>query len=70
MLDLRMPGMGGLALQQHIAARGGSLPIVVITGHADEDLCRRAYERGAVAVLLKPFDDQELLDAIDRAFAQ
>ena len=67
-LDTRMPGISGLDLQQ-LAVRNPDLPVVVITGHGDDEVRRRALDGGAIAVLDKPFDDQSLLDAVERALA-
>ena len=68
-LDLELPGMSGLELQQEIA--GSDAPaIVFVTGHGDVPSSVRAMKAGAVEFLLKPFDDQELLRAIDAAIAQ
>jgi FixJ family two-component response regulator len=68
-LDLQMPGMSGLDLQREIA--GGDAPaIVFVTGHGDVPSSVRAMKAGAIEFLLKPFDDQELLRAIDAAIAQ
>src|SRR5260370_31245057 len=68
-LDLELPGMSGLELQREIS--GGDAPaIVFVTGHGDVPSSVRAIKAGAVEFLLKPFDDQELLRAIDAAIAQ
>ena len=68
-LDLQLPGMSGLDLQREIA--GGDAPaIVFVTGHGDVPSSVRAMKAGAVEFLLKPFDDQELLRAIEAAIAQ
>jgi FixJ family two-component response regulator len=68
-LDLQLPGMSGLDLQREIA--GGDAPaIVFVTGHGDVPSSVRAMKAGASEFLLKPFDDQELLRAIDAAIAQ
>jgi FixJ family two-component response regulator len=68
-LDLKLPGMSGLDLQREIA--GGDAPaIVFVTGHGDVPSSVRAMKAGAIEFLLKPFDDQELLRAIDVAIAQ
>jgi FixJ family two-component response regulator len=68
-LDLELPGMSGLELQQEIA--GSDAPaIVFVTGHGDVPSSVRAMKAGAIEFLLKPFDDQELLRAIDAAIAQ
>lgn len=69
-LDVRMPGMSGLELQQQLATAGRRIPIVFITGHEDEQACRAALEAGAVGFLQKPFDDRLLLDAVAKALAQ
>jgi FixJ family two-component response regulator len=66
-LDLHMPGMNGLDVQQQLARSGLQLPIVVITGH-DEPLARsQCLSAAAAAYLRKPLDDEALLDAIHRA---
>jgi FixJ family two-component response regulator len=68
-LDMELPGMSGLELQREIA--GGDAPsIVFVTGHGDVPSSVRAMKAGAIEFLLKPFDDQELLQAIDAAIAQ
>jgi FixJ family two-component response regulator len=69
-LDVRMPGMGGLGLQKHLAAAGRHIPIVFITAHEDEAARRAALQAGAVDFLHKPFDDRALLDSIARALAR
>ncbi|HEY7518014.1 MAG TPA: response regulator transcription factor [Methylomirabilota bacterium] len=66
-LDIRMPGQGGLDLQQTLADRGSLLPIIFITGHGDVPTVVRAMKGGAVDFLLKPFDDEELLAAVHQA---
>ena len=63
-LDVRMPGLSGLDLQQMLAESGQPLPIVFITGHGDIPMTVRAMKAGAVEFLPKPFHDQELLTAI------
>lgn len=69
-LDVRMPGMGGLELQRELGQRGAGLPIVFITGHGDIPMTVRAMKAGAVEFLPKPFRDQELLDAITQGLTQ
>ena len=69
-LDILMPGISGLDLQRRLAATHPDLPVVVITGHGDDEVRRRALENGAIAILDKPFDDQSLLDAVERAMAR
>jgi FixJ family two-component response regulator len=66
-LDVRLPGMSGLAFQQELAKAGVALPIIFITGHGDVPMTVRAMKAGAVEFLTKPFDDQVLLDAIHAA---
>lgn len=67
LVDIRMPGMSGLDLQEELLARGSCLPIIFITGHGDVRMAVRAMRRGAFDFLLKPFHDQELLDRIHHA---
>ncbi len=68
-LDVRMPGMSGLDLQDHLAANNIRIPIVIITGHGDVPMAVRAMKRGAIDFIEKPFNDEVLLDAIRRAIA-
>jgi FixJ family two-component response regulator len=68
-LDLELPGMSGLELQREIA--GDDAPaIIFVTGHGDVPSSVRAMKAGAIEFLLKPFDNEELLQAIDAAIAQ
>jgi len=66
-LDVRMPGLNGLELQQTLAAADRQLPIVFITGHGDVPMSVRAMKAGAEDFLPKPFDDEELLKAVAQA---
>jgi two-component system response regulator FixJ len=66
-LDIRMPGMSGLDLQNELAARKVAIPIVIITGHAEVPVAVRAMKAGALDFIEKPFSDQLLLDRIRRA---
>ncbi len=66
-LDIRMPGMSGLDLQDRLCDLQSSLPIIFITGHGDIPMAVRAMQRGAVDFIQKPFRDQELLDRINQA---
>ena len=66
-LDVRLPGMSGLAFQQELTKAGIGLPIIFITGHGDVPMTVRAMKAGAAEFLTKPFDDQVLLDAIHAA---
>lgn len=68
-LDLQLPGTSGLELQQQLIA-GEALPIIFVTGHGDIPSSVRAMKAGAVEFLSKPFDDQDLLGAIDAAIAR
>ncbi|HEY7549596.1 MAG TPA: response regulator transcription factor [Hyphomicrobiaceae bacterium] len=64
-LDVRLPGLGGLDLQRELARSGNHPPIIFITGHGDIPMSVRAMKDGAIEFLTKPFRDQELLDAIN-----
>jgi FixJ family two-component response regulator len=66
-LDVRMPGLTGLDLQEALAGAGHRMPIVFITGHGDISMSVKAMKGGAVDFLTKPFDVENLLDAIQRA---
>jgi len=69
-LDVRLPGLDGLGLQRHLAERGRGEQIVFITGHGDIPMGIQAMKRGAVDFLPKPFGDDQLLDAVERALAR
>jgi FixJ family two-component response regulator len=66
-VDLRMPGMGGLDLQDQLSARQVSLPVIFLTGYGTVPASVRAMKAGAVDFLEKPVDDQKLLDAVHEA---
>ena len=66
-LDVRMPGMSGLELQKYLADNGSDMPIIFITAHEDIQASRMALEAGSIEFLKKPFDDQALLEGIQRA---
>ncbi len=66
-LDIRMPGMSGLELQQRLNEMRSILPIIFITGHGDVPMAVDAMQKGAVDFVQKPFRDQELLDRINNA---
>ena len=66
-LDVRMPGMSGLELQQQLNLRGAIIPVIFITGHGDIPMAVEAMQQGANDFLQKPFRDQDLIDRIQRA---
>lgn len=66
-LDIRMPGMSGLDLQEKLHQRHIQLPIIIISGHADVPMAVRALKAGAFDFIEKPFNDQLLLDCVQRA---
>ena len=68
-LDIRMGGMDGLALQEHLAQLGCVLPIIIITGHGDVGLARQAFKAKATDFLEKPIVESKLIEAIELAFA-
>ncbi|WP_372395819.1 response regulator [Azospirillum sp. HJ39] len=69
-LDIRMPGMDGLDLQQEMVRRGLTLPVIVITGHGDVSAAVRAFRAGAVDFLQKPFDEDLLIERVQEAFGR
>ena len=69
-LDVRLPGLDGMALQRQLAERGRMEQIVFITGHGNIPMGIQAMKRGAVDFLPKPFEDQALLDAVGQALAR
>src|SRR5882672_1722241 len=66
-LDVRLPGVSGLEVQRELADAGVKIPIIFITGHGDIPMTVKAMKSGAVEFLIKPFNDQDLLDAIHLA---
>lgn len=68
LLDIRMPGLDGLAVQQVLNDRGACFPVIILTGHGDIALSVRALKAGAVDFIEKPFQRAELLAAIEDAF--
>ncbi|MEO8307357.1 MAG: response regulator transcription factor [Pseudomonadota bacterium] len=66
-LDIRMPGMSGLELQQELNRRGAVIPVVFVTGHGDIPMAVEAMQLGAFDFLQKPFRDQDLIDRVQRA---
>jgi FixJ family two-component response regulator len=65
-LDIRMPAISGLKLQERLTAQGIDWPTIVISGHGDIEACRRAFRNGAVDFLSKPVDEQDLIEAIQK----
>ena len=70
LVDIRMSGIDGLAVQQELAARGGRLPVIIMSGHGDVSMARAAFKADAVDFLEKPFDDAKLIATIDEALAR
>ena len=68
-LDVRMPGMSGLELQEQLNLKGAIIPVIFVTGHGDVPMAVEAMQHGAFDFLQKPFRDQDLLDRIQRALA-
>ncbi len=69
-LDIAMPGMSGLDLQKELKSRGYKIPIIFITGQKDESIYKRVLEQGAVDILLKPFSDIALQEALSKAIGE
>ena len=69
-LDIRLPGLSGLQLQESLNQYGMGIPIIFITGHGDVPMSVQAMKAGAVDFLLKPVNDQQLLDAVHRALSK
>lgn len=70
LLDIRMPGMGGLAVQDALRERGSKLPVIFVSAHADVPIVVRAFRAGAVDFIEKPYNEQLLLDSVQRALRQ
>ena len=68
-LDVRMPGMSGLELQQELNLRGATIPVIFITGHGDVPMAVEAMQHGAHDFLQKPFKDEDLIERVRRALA-
>jgi len=68
-VDLRMPAITGLQLQQRLSEAGCGWPVILLTGHGDMQACRRAFKAGAVDFLGKPVDEHVLMEAVNTAFA-
>ena len=69
-LDVRLPGMSGMELHSNLAESGASIPVIIMTAHGDMPMVRKALKTGAVEFLIKPFQDEELLQAVEQAFAR
>jgi two-component system response regulator FixJ len=69
-LDVRMPGISGLALLDTLMAQGVDQPVIMLTGHGTVDMCRRAFKSGAAEFLEKPVNDEQLLEALQNAVRQ
>lgn len=69
-LDVRMPGVSGLALLGQLMEQGVDQPVILLTGHGTVDMCRRAFKGGAAEFLEKPVDDEVLLEALQAAVRQ
>lgn len=68
LLDVRMPGMSGLELQEKLNEMRHAPPVIIITGHGDIPMAVKAVQAGAVNFVEKPFNEQEILDSVHRAF--
>ncbi|MCA0214382.1 MAG: response regulator [Proteobacteria bacterium] len=66
-LDVRMPGISGLAVLDQLVAQGVDQPVIMLTGHGTVEMCRRAFKAGAAEFLEKPVDDESLLEALQAA---
>jgi two-component system response regulator FixJ len=69
-LDVRMPGIGGLTVLDRLKAQGVDQPVVMLTGHGTVEMCRRAFKAGAAEFLEKPVDDEQLLETLQHAVRQ
>ena len=69
-LDVRMPGISGLAVLDTLQAQGVDQPVIMLTGHGTVEMCRRAFNAGAAEFLEKPVDDEQLLEALQQAVRQ
>lgn len=69
-VDVRMPGMSGLELQEQLIARKSTMPIVFITGHGDVPMAVSTIKKGAIDFLEKPFDETDLREIVGRMFEQ
>jgi two-component system response regulator FixJ len=65
-LDIRMPGVNGLSFQESLNKNGNTIPVIFITGHGDLAQCTRAFKAGAIDFLVKPIDEQALIDCVQK----
>ncbi|PJG62112.1 DNA-binding response regulator [Yersinia kristensenii] len=70
LLDIRMPGKSGMAILEAIQESNSSLPVIIMTGHGNVELCRRAFKGGALEFLTKPIDADVLIETISMALDQ
>ena len=70
LLDIRMPGMDGLEVQQTLQLKGVTLPVIIMTGHGDVTLAVKAMKAGAVDFIEKPFEKQMLLSSLEEGFGR
>ena len=70
LLDVRMPGMDGLQVQEEMAGHGLNLPVIVLTGHGDISTAVRAMQSGAIDFLEKPFNRERLIEALEAGFVR
>ena len=70
LLDIRMPGMDGLEVQEALKSKGVTLPVVIMTGHGDVSLAVRAMKAGAIDFIEKPFEKAVLLSAIEHGMGR
>lgn len=68
LLDIRMPGMDGLEVQQALQEKGVSLPVIIMTGHGDVTLAVKAMKAGAVDFIEKPFEKEALLGSLEEGY--
>lgn len=69
-LDVRMPGISGLSVLENLIGQGVDQPVIMLTGHGTIEMCRRAFKSGAAEFFEKPVDDQQLLDALQKAVSR
>lgn len=70
LLDIRMPGKSGMAVLDAIQCRDSTLPVIIMTGHGNIELCRRAFKGGALEFLTKPIDADVLIETVSMALEQ